>query len=413
MRKFNVNNFFPGVIFALLLFVMCLEGWTDIRILKTFFKHVDELLVLGCYAYLALHIHYIFQKKWKLLYLWIGFMLLGLVSSLIFRYQKIIPAIMDAVVVINKFMVGYLTAYVYGRLHKKNIAACMAGTARMIAVAIFLIAVHDIILPPFFSKGDYRYFTHSLILMFPHQTYLAAAMVTLLILLGYTNENNRNLPYMLMVSFVGVMTLRGKAIAFFAVYWMLYTWIFVLKSRQLAAMLVGGGIGAVFIGFEQITDYFLTTTRYSPRQIMFKDSITLAIDHFPLGTGFGSFGSTIADQYYSPIYTKLGYNNNYGMGADDSMFLTDNFWPEIIAQFGLIGLVIFISVVVCLLLYSIKTLKGNVYAGFAMLMVLVNMLINSMAESSFFNPASFLLFIIFGLCEADGCSGIHVLKGNK
>ena len=36
-----------------------------------------------------------------------------------------------------------------------------------------------------------------------------------------------------------------------------------------------------------------------------------------------------------------------------------------------------------------------------MLMILVNMLINSMAESSFFNPASMLLFAIFGLIEAE------------
>lgn len=401
MGKLHTKNFLPQCAFTLLLFLMCLEDLTDISLLQFVFKHIDEVLVLLCFGYLALHVHYVFLKKWRILYLFLGFMAIGAVSSLVFRYQGAVPALIDAIVVISKFMVGYLTAYVYCSLHKDTLSQQLAGAARLITVLLFVIALHDMVMTPFFPRGEYRYFTQSLVLMFPHATYLSAAMVTLLVLLGYTDKDNRNIPFMVMATFIGMMTLRGKAIAFFAVYWMMYLCLITFRVRNLTALIVVGGIACVIIGYEQISDYFLTTTRFSPRQIMLKDSIPLALKHFPLGTGFGTFGSTIAAQNYSPLYEQLGYVTLDGMSPDNTAYLTDSFWPEIFAQFGIIGTLLFIGILVLLILSSVKILKRNLSAGFAMLTILINMLINSTAESSFFNPTSFLLFAIFGLVEAE------------
>ncbi len=400
-RKFSLNNVGWAIGFAVLLFLMCLEGMTDIALLKKVFKHLDEILVLFGLVYIILHIYFIFKKKRALLFLWIAFMAIGAVSGVTFRYQGILPSLVDAVTVISKFMVGYFVAFIYASLHENKVSSRIKGAARWITVFLFVIALHDMVLTPWFPKGDFRYFTNSLILMFPHQTYLAAAAATLLVLLGYTNKSNQNIPHMLMASFVGFMTLRGKAIAFFLVYWVLYISILIFRNRHYLAMMVGGGIGCVIIAFEQISDYFLTSTRYSPRQILLQDSISLALEHFPLGTGFGTFGSTIAQQYYSPLYVQLGYTKLHGMGPTDAMFLTDSFWPEILAQFGLIGTVLFIAVLGCLLISCLQKLSRKPLSGFTMLAIMVNMLINSMAESSFFNPTSFLLFAIFGLCEAE------------
>ena len=65
----------------------------------------------------------------------------------------------------------------------------------------------------------------------------------------------------------------------------------------------------------------------------------------------------------------------------------------------MIGTVLFLAVLVLLFKSTLKTLRSRPKAGFAMLLIFINMLINSTAESSFFNPASFLLFILFGLME--------------
>ncbi len=399
MGKFKLKNIVPGCLFALLLFIQCLETVTQIAAIQSMLKHIDELLVLVATAYLVLHWRYLFRKKPVLTRLWLCFMAIGAISSLVYGYQSLLPSLMDAVVVINKFMVGYLTAYLYSCQHPGYQYPRMDGVARIISVILFALALHDMVFTPIFPVGEYRYFTNSLILMFPHQTYLAAACVTLLILLGANNEKQRNLPFMFMATFVGMMTLRGKSIAFFGVYWALYICILVFRNRHYLALLIGGGIAAVAVGMEQIVLYFFTDSHFSPRSIMTADSIKLMLEHFPLGTGFATFGSTLAQTYYSPLYLKLGYDGLPGMGPENAMFLTDCFWPEIFAQFGIVGTVLFVVVLALMFKGVLKTLKTRPLAGFAMMMVFVNMLINSTAESSFFNPASFLLFIVFGLME--------------
>lgn len=410
MGKINTKNILPGGIFTILLFLICTKGVINHAFLQMLCDHLDEGIVLFCLAYLILHIHYVFRKKWLLLYLWLGFMAIGTVSSLVFHYQPLIPTLTDALVVISKFIIGYLTAYVYASLHPKALSQRVIGTARLISTLLFLISVHDLLMPPFFPRGEYRYFTQSLSLMFPHPTYLSAAMVALLVVLGYTDHLHKNIPYMLMATFIGMMTLRGKAIAFFAVYWILYICIMIFKNRHYTGMLIGGGLGSAVIGFERIYAYFLNPNQFSPRRIMFNDSISLALQHFPLGTGFGTYGSASAAQNYSPLYTNLGYTTLDGMSPDNTAYLYDCFWPEIFAQFGVIGTILFAGVLILLLVYSIRSLKKNRIAGFSMLMILVNMLINSMAESSFFNPTSLLLFAIFGLIEVETTQHPSVLQ---
>lgn len=399
MKKFNLNNIGSAAIALVFVFLMCLENLTDIGILKTLFRYSDELFTLLCMVYLLRHIHYVCKYKAIIIGSWLVFLATGTISSVLYRYQGLLISAVDGILIISKFIIGYLTAYVYTRLHPGDFCKKANGAVRMLTVILFLLMVHDMILPPIFPKGEYRYFTNSIVLMFPHATYCAAAMATILIFLGYTNEDGGNIPYMILATVIGMLTFRAKALAFFAVYWLLYVCLVVLRLRNVFALLGVGGLGGVIIGMEQILLYFFEVNHYSPRNIMLQDSIELANRYFPLGTGFATFGSTLAAQYYSPVYNQLGYEELDGMQSTNFAYLTDCFWPEIIAQFGWIGTVVFVIVVVLLLILAIRKIKKNVYAGFGMLAIMVFMLINSTAESSFFNPTSLFLFIMFGLFE--------------
>ena len=109
----------------------------------------------------------------------------------------------------------------------------------------------------------------------------------------------------------------------------------------------------------------------------------------------------MAAEHYSILYSQLGYENYWGMGSISNMFLTDNFWPIIIAQFGFIGLIIFIYVVYIFIKRCLMTIRINKNSGFGMLLIMINMLINSMAETAFFNPNALLFFVFFGVFEAE------------
>lgn len=398
--KTNIKNSVIVLLFLILLFITCLDSLTDIQYIQFFFKHVDELIVIIFTIYVIINYKTLFEIKPKITVLWISFMAIGFISTTINMYQPAIAALIDAFLLVQKFMIGYLAISIFLNKKEINVSDTIVKSAKIITIILFVISVHDIIFNPIFNKSNFRYFTYSLQLMFPHATYLAAAEAILLVFLGYKNNKKTDYIYMLMATFVGVMTLRGKAIGFFAIYWFMYLMIFAFKNKHYLYIFILGGILCLFLVQNQFQDYFLAD-RYSPRAILLKDSLELMISHLPFGTGFGTFGSSIAVNYYSPIYISLGYQSNWGMSQSYSAFLTDGFWPTIFAEFGIIGLVIFLIVILYFLKISIRKMQKNQLAGFAMLMTITYVLITSFAESSFFNPVSLLMFMLFAIYEKE------------
>lgn len=394
----NVKKLGIQFAFAALLFLSCFMDFSGDAYLKFVLHHYDEFLTCIMLLYILLNCNQIFKEKHTLVIVWIIFLFLGLISTILYHYQPIIAEAIDSIIITSRFVIGYCATSIYIKKHHlENLSYYVNGLARAITVILFILSIHDIFLNPFFPRGDYRYFTYSLRLMFSHPTYLCAASTTLLIVLCYGNKFKNNLKYMMMISFVGCMTLRGKAIGFILMFWILYTIFFSFKRKHYFFIIVSSTI-AIIVSCVQFITYFVTS-KYSPRLILLKDSIKLALNHFPFGTGFASFGSTIAAQYYSPLYVQLGYMNNWGMSQNNRAFLTDSFWPCIIGQFGFLGVIVFVYVIVYFIRASFSKMKQDKTSGFCMLMIMAYMIITSMAETSFFNPTSLLMFILFAAIE--------------
>ena len=398
--KINIRNIGIILLFLVLLFITCLDSLSNIKEIQFFFKHIDELIAIGFTLYVILNYKILLKLKPKLMGLWILFMFIGFISTIINMYQPIIVALIDACLLVQRFVVGYLAVIIYATKKNINISDILIKSIKFITVILFIIAIHDIIFVPIFEKSNFRYFTYSLQLMFPHPTYLAVTEAILLIFLGYKNEKNNNYIYMIMATFVGIMTLRGKAIGFFVLYWFMYFMIVVFKNKHYLRLFILGSIICLLLVQNQFQDYFFED-RYSPRSILLNDSLELMTTHFPFGTGFGTFGSSIAADYYSPIYILLEYPSNWGMSQSYSAFLTDSFWPTIFAEFGIIGAMIFLMVILYFLKIALKQIKQNRLSGLAMLMTMIYCLITSLAESSFFNPSSLLMFMLFALYEKE------------
>ena len=80
------------------------------------------------------------------------------------------------------------------------------------------------------------------------------------------------------------------------------------------------------------------------RTYMYLTSIKVFEDYFPLGPGFGTFGTDSAAKFYSPLNYQYGLNSIWGLNPDDdtagTSFYSDTFYP-ILAQFGFIGALLF------------------------------------------------------------------------
>ena len=84
------------------------------------------------------------------------------------------------------------------------------------------------------------------------------------------------------------------------------------------------------------------------KSIMTSTSIQIAKDYFPIGTGFGTFGSNYAKEVYSPVYYLYGIAENGALGAESKLYLTDLFWPILFGETGVIGTILYVGLMILL-----------------------------------------------------------------
>ncbi|RMD70562.1 MAG: hypothetical protein D6819_03970 [Gammaproteobacteria bacterium] len=74
----------------------------------------------------------------------------------------------------------------------------------------------------------------------------------------------------------------------------------------------------------------------TPRGAFYYGGFVLAAQHFPLGSGLGTFGSHAAVAFGSPVYHQLGFDAYRWFHAENPP-LTDTFWPHVYGESGALG----------------------------------------------------------------------------
>ncbi len=81
----------------------------------------------------------------------------------------------------------------------------------------------------------------------------------------------------------------------------------------------------------------------SVRAGMLNESLRVAADHFPIGTGGGTFGSAASYQFgYSQVYYDYGIYLLWGGSPDYPVFLQDVYWPKVFAEGGVLGTIFYL-----------------------------------------------------------------------
>ena len=225
-----------------------------------------------------------------------------------------------------------------------------------------------------------------------------------LLTLGLDDKKNK-IP-LLCTLFLWASTLRTRAFLYIFIYVFLYFIILgkvklskeVMKKAKpiivICSIVLIIVCTYVIIG-EQV-EYYFGNARM-PRAILLKYGIETMIEYFPVGSGFSTYGSSEASKNYSPLYWKYGFNDGYGINYADRQYLSDNYWPSIMAQFGIIGCIIVVFLIINIIKSIIKRTKENKYAFFASIMILICVICASLATSSMVHYTTVGLFFILGL----------------
>ena len=302
-------------------------------------------------------------------------------------------AVVQDIFLCLKFALMYVTAAnIFDVLDKEKMRAWGTRAVEIFTVFLGIIAILDMVFH-IFPTPDFRYGFYSRMLFFSHPTYYSACLIQLCIVyIICSKELNRRAMLILgVLSFLTLTTLRSKAIAAIVVMWLV---IFFIKKkiRIRIYFLVLAGILSFWLARDQIYFYFLENDQ-NARSVLLTTGFEIANTYFPLGTGFGTYATYASGVYYSDVYRKFHLEQIYGLGEDNLLFVSDSFWPAVLGQFGYLGTILYVILIVLIFAYCMgkaKDIKGRsvVYFCAAYLLIL------SIAESSFFNPMAAGIFYI-------------------
>ncbi len=398
LKRINIWKY----LFLYLIFQPTLPSLIKNNAISTFFNYTDEAIGVILVAIVLLNvlrkkITLLKFERYMLIFMFI-FELIGIVSGFMYKFQDTQYMFVDAYTC-AKFFIYYLCARLLTQNKLKEDYFCSINwICKLIAVIFFVLTLHDAFMTPWFPVADFRYFTYSVMLFFEHPEFLARASITIIFLLAYNYRYyKRNVYYILMLTVVMILTFRTKAIVSVFVLFLFYLYFVRFKFKSLVPVGVVSVAGAVYFGYDSLNKYYVEYDK-AARKILTEDSITIAKQLFPVGSGFGSFGSSMAAQYYSRLYLKLRYYTYDGMGeGTKGEFLSDTFWPTVIAQTGWIGLGSFILAISSMLIYILKSRKTDVYYFWVAISIIAHDLISSFAAPAFFYPSAMAPFLFLGL----------------
>lgn len=196
-------------------------------------------------------------------------------------------------------------------------------------------------------------------------------------------------------------TMRSRAIAFTVCTILALFWFFCIKprnssTRRFPFILIAIMCPiALIIGWDQLLFYF--TNESQARYNLLYYALVTAQTYFPLGSGFGTYGSNVAAEYYSPLYTQYGFELIWGMSSSDGDFLNDNYWPMVIGQFGLLGLIAVVVLLFCIFRDVLRGCKADKFAYLSGLLLIGYLLLSSVASKSYAEFSSMGVFIYMGI----------------
>jgi hypothetical protein len=313
--------------------------------------------------------------------------------------SRIEPIVIDAFTCF-KFIITYISAITLLD-GTDRILSLLRVEAKILVLVLFVLACANLVLD-FGMRSDIRFSIPSFTGFWQHPTYLVFACVGLLALLS--TEKDKNRIWIILIIVVIASSLRSKAFAMIGVFVVLLILVQREKKRLGFFAILVLACSAIVIGWDSFQQYYLTDNDSFARSRLVQTGFMLANHYFPIGTGFGTFGTYMSGEYYSPLYYQYGLSTVHGLTPSNFNFISDTFWPAIVGQFGGVGLISF-ALILVLIYISLKRRSIDRSMFIAVLTLFFYLMISSTSESAFFNP--YAVYIAFSMALILGASEKH------
>ena len=239
---------------------------------------------------------------------------------------------------------------------------------------------------------EMRYGLKAFQFVFIHPTHMVTLSLACMAFI-YSDASNGWKKYIGIALVLMAMSLRSRWVALALVIVLII--IFVKKGSTRAPFVVigVGSVSAFLVGQAQMSVYYGSASE-SARGHLMTTALSVFQNFFPLGAGFASFGSGVTKTIYSPLYYQYGLQNVYGLAPNNPSYLTDTFWPVVLAQFGFLGLIIWLLLLIMLVVdfYRFGIASGMLVLSLTMIAAI---LISTTASGSIFSMQMITLLVAF------------------
>lgn len=391
--KFNLQY----ILFFILFFILPL---TDaLAQYNATFSYLDEIYLIIMVSTVILGLR---NNRIKLLKLEIQMIILfliiffiGMISSIVNKIQPLSVSILE-LITFPKFVFSYFAArIIFSNFNLKKYKRKCINSINVLTVTMFILFIVDSILNIFGTIG-YRFGFKAYNLIFTHPTYLAGFSIVMISI--YTFFSYEKIKYKKIYIFINLLlitvTLRNKAMIFVLIYLFITTLYKYIKTMALKIYFALLGIVPLLLLFQNaIMERIFNED--TVRNMLYRKSLNIGLNYFPLGAGLGTFASYISGKYYSPLYYEYGLSNTYGMTPTNYSYVADTFWPMVLAQFGIIGFIIFIVAIFKIIQIILKV--ENKYNKISCILIMIYILISSTSEAIFNTYIGVILSALIGI----------------
>ena len=365
----------------------------------------DELLAIFCLigiVWVLLTRRLTKEKEWLFLQSCFALGLvesLGIISNGMSDIIGGMPVLVDAFKLVKLPLVLFYVSCVLRPWEKRTLACNLLLVSKAFILLAFLGGLINLVVDVGFSY-DLRYGIRSYKFIYENPAALNEVLLASLVLImlaekikGENKHGLRQIKFWLCLYLAAVvMTLRAGGIGASGI--LLLVLHFEKKGVRLTWRKgVSAALLALGLGYPQVKEYFFSET---VRSKLLRHSLIVLRDCFPWGSGFATYGSDQAFKHYSPLYVRFGFHHDYALAQETGFAMNDNFWPMLLAQFGLFGAFLYVYWLFVQLGYCVKKAPpGQPRAG--ALGLVAFFLISSAGNPIFTSASGVFLAIALGL----------------
>lgn len=374
--KLNVSQILWGGLLFLFIFNEILT-----QHISSFFSYIDDIAIVLIILFFIIKI--IRQKgkieleknEIRILFLYIVIYCLGILGNFISKFQDKSIAIIIDMLSWTKFFIGYICLVNLIKKDKvNNYYDCLIKIGKLIVIIGIVLEILNLLTDIQLVDGYEKYGIKAFSLG-GHPSFTSAIFAGFTVL--FLVEPKKNKFWIALSMILVTATLRSKGIAFVCL--VIYALIFLRKNISVLKIITVGVL-AVIVGWNQIQYYFFNENASRARAL--NTSIEIANDYLPVGSGFATFGTIMSGKYYSDAYEKYGLSERWGFTRENYGYISDGGWATIIGQFGYLGAVLFVCVIIFLIL-SLKNRIGSCKNMIPYISIIMYMLISSTNETAF------------------------------